>query len=189
MQSRTQVLERVTKVAPLQKKVRQLLAVYFWQYKLRETDLAPPDPRQLAEEVDITPKLPANLHTNLTSSKWKERKEVLDDLLTLLNATPRIKEAAEFGELSKALALRVRSDANINCVMGAAQCLEGLAKGLMGRFARYRETVVPPMLERLKERKATVTDTIGAALDSIFETVRQVVHARALFFECYCRPH
>ncbi|KAH9001055.1 ARM repeat-containing protein [Lactarius akahatsu] len=135
-----------------------------------EEDLAPPDPRQFAEEVDITPKLPANLHKNLTSSKWKERKEVLDDLLTLLSATPRIKEAAEFGELSKALALRVQSDANINCVMVAAQCLEGLAKGLMGSFARYRETVVPPMLERLKERKATVTDTIGVALDAIFET-------------------
>ncbi|KAF8268872.1 ARM repeat-containing protein [Lactarius quietus] len=135
-----------------------------------EEDLASPDPRQFAEEVDITPKLPANRHTNLTSSKWKERKEVLDDLLTLLNATPRIKESSEFGELSKALALRVQSDANINCVMVAAQCLEGLAKGLMGSFARYRETVVPPMLERLKERKATVTDTIGVALDAIFET-------------------
>ncbi|KAI0306375.1 ARM repeat-containing protein [Multifurca ochricompacta] len=135
-----------------------------------EEDFAPPDPRQFAEEVDITPKLPANLHTNLTSSKWKERKEVLDDLLTVLNTTHRIKEASEFGELSKALALRVQSDANINCVMVAAQCLEGLAKGLMGNFARYRETVVPPMLERLKERKANVTDTIGATLDAIFET-------------------
>ena len=140
--------------------------------------------------MDITPKLPANLHTNLTSSKWKERKEVLDDLLTLLNATPRIKEAAEFGELSKALALRVQSDANINCVMVAAQCLEGLAKGLMGSFHRYRETVVPPMLERLKERKATVTDIIGVALDAIFETVSEVVRLRVpSFFECSCRPH
>ncbi|KAI0302252.1 ARM repeat-containing protein [Russula brevipes] len=133
-------------------------------------DLTPPDPRQLAEEVDITPKLPAKLHASLTSSKWKERKEVLDDLLTLLNSTPRIKEAPEFGELSKALALRVQSDANINCVMVAAQCLEGLAKGLMGSYGRYREIVVPPMLDRLKERKASVTDTIGAALDAIFET-------------------
>ncbi|KAH9180770.1 armadillo-type protein [Lactarius sanguifluus] len=123
------------------------------------TDLAPPDPRQFAEEVDITPKLPANLHKNLTSSKWKERKEVLDELLTLLSATPRIKEAAEFGELSKALALRVQSDANINCVMDLREA-----------FARYREIVVPPMLERLKERKAIVTDTIGVALDAIFET-------------------
>ncbi|KAF8258607.1 hypothetical protein EI94DRAFT_1115860 [Lactarius quietus] len=89
---------------------------------------------------------------------------------------PRIKESSEFGELSKALALRVQSDANINCVMVAAQCLEGLAKGLMGSFARYRETVVPPMLERLKERKATVTDTIGVALDAIFETTSLAIY-------------
>jgi cytoskeleton-associated protein 5 len=92
-------------------------------------------------------------------------------LLTLLNATPRIKEATEFGDMSKSLAARVQSDANINCVMVAAQCLEALAKGLLTSFARYRETVVPPMLERLKERKASVTDIIGAALDAIFSTV------------------
>ncbi|KAI0064593.1 ARM repeat-containing protein [Artomyces pyxidatus] len=135
-----------------------------------EEDLAPPDPRQFAEEVDIVPKLPSGLQTNLTSSKWKERKEALDDLLTLLNATPRIKEASEIGELAKSLATRVQADANINCVMVAAQCMEALAKGMMSSFARYRETVVPPMLERLKERKANVTDTIGAALDAVFQT-------------------
>jgi cytoskeleton-associated protein 5 len=66
--------------------------------------------------------------------------------------------------------------------MGAAQCLEGLAKGLMGKFARYREIVVPPMLERLKERKATVTDTIGVALDAIFETVSEGSYARTINF-------
>lgn len=42
----------------------------------------------------------------------------------------------------------------------------------MSSFSRYRETVVPPMLERLKERKASVTDVIGAALDAVFLTVR-----------------
>ena len=76
----------------------------------------------------------------------------------------------------------MQSDANINCVMVAAQCLEGLAKGLMGRFARYRETVVPPMLERLKERRVTVTDTIGVALDAIFETVSEGSCACILIF-------
>jgi cytoskeleton-associated protein 5 len=49
--------------------------------------------------------------------------------------------------------------------------VEALAKGMMTAFGRYRETVVPLMLERLKERKASVTDTIGAALDAVFHTV------------------
>lgn len=97
---------------------------------------------------------------------------MLDELLTLLNSTPRIKDGPEIAELSKSLAVRIQSDANINCVMTAAGCLEALAKAMLGSFARYREAVVGPMLERLKERKANVTDAIGDALDAVFSSVR-----------------
>ncbi|CAK5264576.1 unnamed protein product [Mycena citricolor] len=126
------------------------------------------DPRAFAEPVDV--KLPGSLHAMLGSSKWKERKEMLDDLLALINAAPRIKDGPEMGDLAKALAGRIQSDANIACVMTAAACMEALAKGMMNSFGRYRETVVAPMLERMKERKATVTDAIGTALDAIFAT-------------------
>ncbi|KAJ3744640.1 microtubule associated protein [Lentinula detonsa] len=135
-----------------------------------DADAANFDPRAFAEPEDIVSKLPASFSTALTSSKWKERKEVLDELHTVLNATPRIKDAPELGDVVKSLAVRVQADANINCVMTAAVCLEALAKGMMASFSRFRETIVPPMLERLKERKATVTDTIGAALDAVFAT-------------------
>lgn len=86
----------------------------------------------------------------------------------------------------------MQTDANINCVMVAAQCLEGLAKGLMGNYGRYREIVVPPMLDRLKERKASVTETICAALHAIFETVRETYYklkTENLPSEYRCRPH
>jgi cytoskeleton-associated protein 5 len=49
--------------------------------------------------------------------------------------------------------------------------MEALAKGMAGSFARFREAVVGHMLERLKERKANVTDAIGAALNAVFQTV------------------
>ncbi|KAK0210718.1 microtubule associated protein [Desarmillaria ectypa] len=135
-----------------------------------EEEPADMDPRAFAESVDIVPKLPPALQAGLTSSKWKERKEVLDDLSTLLSATPRIKEASELGDLAKSLATCIQKDANINCVMTAAMCMQSLAKGMMSSFARYREMVVPVMLERLKERKVTVTDSIGLALDAVFST-------------------
>lgn len=125
-----------------------------------------------AEVVNIVPKLPANFQASLGSSKWKERKEVLDELLVLLNATLKIQDVSELGELSRSLAHCIHKDANINCVMTAANCLEMLAKGVMSPFGRYHESLIPPMLERMKERKSTVTDTIGAALDAIFSTVR-----------------
>ncbi|KAG6850238.1 hypothetical protein H0H93_016085 [Arthromyces matolae] len=136
-----------------------------------ETEEIDLDPRTLAEPVDIVPKISTNLSAAFKSSKWKERKEALDDLLTLLKSTPRIKEAAELGELVRSLATRVSTDANINCVIVASSCLEELAKGLMTSFGRYREGVVPLMLERLKERKATVTDAIATALDAVFATM------------------
>lgn len=134
-------------------------------------DAADLDPRAFAEPVDIIPKLSPSLQTALKSTKWKERKEALDDLSTLLSSTSRIKDAPEIGELAKSLASRISGDANISCVMVAAACIEELAKGMMTAFAKYREVVVPLMLERMKERKATVTDSIGSALDAVFTTV------------------
>lgn len=133
--------------------------------------MAPPDPRAFAEPIDIMPKLPSTLSSALGSSKWKERKEVLDELATLLSSTPRIKDSPELAEVAKSLATRIASDANINCVMVAAACMEGLANGMMSSFAKYREAVVPLMLERMKERKVNVTDSIGGALDAVFSTV------------------
>ena len=41
----------------------------------------------------------------------------------------------------------------------------------METFGKYREAVVPLLLERLKERKVNVTDAIGTALDAVFATV------------------
>ena len=139
-------------------------------------DIFPPeatslDPRAFAEPVDIIPRLSPSFQTALKSAKWKERKEALDDLLTLLSSTPRIKDGPELGELAKSLASRIAGDANISCVMVATACIEDLAKGMMTVFAKYREAVVPLMLERMKERKASVTDSIGSALDAVFATV------------------
>lgn len=129
------------------------------------------DPRAFAEEVDIVPKMAKDFYSSLKSSKWKERKEALDDLQTTIKAIPRIKDSPELGELAKSLATCIHKDINVNCVIVAANCLEELAKGLSSAFAKYRESIVPPMLERLKERKANITDAIGNALDAVFETV------------------
>lgn len=129
------------------------------------------DPRASAEPVDIVAKMPSNFKASLTSSKWKERKEVLDELLTLCTATLRIKDASELGDVARSCALCVQKDANIACVVAASSCIEALAKGIQSPFGKYREGIIAPMLERLKERKASVTDVIGKALDAVFHTV------------------
>jgi cytoskeleton-associated protein 5 len=129
------------------------------------------DPRAFAEEVDVLSKFPSGYQAALSSSKWKERKEALDEILGVLRASLRIQPAPEFSDFSKTLAIMIQKDANVMCVIVAANCLEAMSKGLGNSFGRFRETVIPPMLERLKERKANVTDAIGTSLDAIFTTV------------------
>ncbi|CAG7849449.1 Spindle pole body component alp14 AltName: Full=Altered polarity protein 14 [Serendipita indica DSM 11827] len=158
--------ERFTRAAAREREAMDASAV--------EEEAAPPaeiDPTEFMEETDVVKKFPEGLYTNLASSKWKDRKTALDDLAAVLTPMQKIKDSPpEFAELTKALAGRM-SDANIMCVMAAASCVEGLAKGLGTPFGRYREIIVTPMLDRLKERKQNVTDSLGQALDAVFATV------------------
>jgi hypothetical protein len=123
------------------------------------------DAFDLAEPQDVLSKVPADFSDQLASSKWKERKEALEALFTVLNV-PRIKDG-DFGEVTRGLAKSMK-DANIAVVTTAAQCIEVLAKGLRKQFGRYRQTVMSPIMERMKEKKTAVADALGAALDQVF---------------------
>lgn len=129
------------------------------------------DAFDFAEPVAILSKLPSDFYDKITSSKWKERKEeALDPLLAMVRV-PRIRDSDDYSDLVRALAGRI-PDVNIACATAAAQCLEALAKGLRSAFSKHKATVVPPLLERLKEKKPSVVDAMAAALDATFETVR-----------------
>lgn len=122
------------------------------------------------EAVDLRKKLPAGFFDHLASTKWKERKEeALDPLLTTLTSTPKLSEE-DYTDILAALAKRM-TDANVACVTVAAQCIAGIANGLKSGFARYKSTVVPPLLERLKEKKQSVVDALAAALDATGRSV------------------
>ncbi|KAI1799244.1 ARM repeat-containing protein [Daldinia bambusicola] len=123
------------------------------------------DAFDLAEPQDVLSKVPANFHDNLASSKWKDRKEALEALFAVLNV-PRIKDG-DFNEINRGLA-KCMKDANIAVVTQAAQCIEVLAKGLRKGYGKYRSIVMSPIMERLKEKKQSVADALGAALDQVF---------------------
>ncbi|KAI1764839.1 armadillo-type protein [Hypoxylon sp. FL1150] len=123
------------------------------------------DAFDLAEPQDVLSKVPANFHDNLASSKWKDRKEAVEALHAVLNV-PRIKDG-DFGEINRGLA-KCMKDANVAVVTQAAQCIEVLAKGLRKSYGKYRSVVMAPIMERLKEKKQSVSDALGAALDQVF---------------------
>jgi hypothetical protein len=115
--------------------------------------------------VNVLAKMPKDFYERLASSKWKDRKEALDELHTAINH-PKL-EDGQYSDLCAALA-KCMKDANIAVVTVAAGSIEILAKGLRKSFARYKGTVMGPMMERLKEKKQSVTDAIAAALDAVF---------------------
>lgn len=116
------------------------------------------------EAVDVFPKIPADLDDRIASSKWKDRKEVLEEVHTAVNH-PAIQEGP-FDNIIRALAKSMK-DANIAVVTIAANIVEILANGLNKAFAKYRSTILSPMLERFKEKKQSVTDALAAACDAV----------------------
>ncbi|CDM37852.1 hypothetical protein DTO013E5_6365 [Penicillium roqueforti] len=132
-----------------------------------EEDVVVVDAFDLAEPVDVIKKVPENFHDQLASSKWKDRKEALDALYNVLNV-PRIKDGP-YDEIVRGLAKSMK-DANVAVATIAANCVDVLARGLRNGFTKYRSTIMSPMLERLKEKKTTVADALGQALDAVFST-------------------
>lgn len=125
------------------------------------------DAFDLAEPQEVQSKIAPDFYDALGSSKWKDRKEALEGLYALINI-PRIKDS-DFHELNRCLA-KCMKDANVIVVAQAAQCIEALAKGLRHGYAKYRATVMGPIMERLKEKKQAVSDALGAALDAVFQS-------------------
>ncbi|KAK7515281.1 spindle pole body component alp14 [Phyllosticta citriasiana] len=113
--------------------------------------------------VDVMAKIPKDFSERLGSSKWKDRKEALDDLHNAINV-PAMEEGP-FDDIMRGLAKSMK-DANIAVVTVAANCVEIFAKGLRKSFGKYRSTVFSPMLERLKEKKQSVADALSAALEA-----------------------
>lgn len=120
-----------------------------------------------AEAVDVLSKVPDQFPTRLGSSKWKDRKEVLEEFYPIVNVL-KIK-ADEYGDIMRMLA-KCMKDANVQVVTLAANCIESFAKGLRTDFSRYVPFVLGAMLERLKEKKASVSEALKNALDAVYKT-------------------
>ena len=54
----------------------------------------------------------------------------------------------------------------------AAKCVGLLATGLRKKFSQYSSMIIPPILEKFKEKKANVVSALREAIDAVFLTVR-----------------
>ncbi|EMR08510.1 hypothetical protein PNEG_02993 [Pneumocystis murina B123] len=118
------------------------------------------------EPINILSKIPKDFNDQLASTKWKDRKDALDSLYSICKV-PRIMED-DYNDVIRLLARSIK-DVNISVVIVASNCVEAFARGLRKGFIKYKSIVFGPIIEKLKERKATVIDALTNAMDAIFD--------------------
>ncbi|KAM4572719.1 cytoskeleton-associated protein 5 isoform 3-T3 [Odontesthes bonariensis] len=126
------------------------------------------DPYELLEPVEILSKMPKDFYDKIEAKKWQERKEALE-AVEALTKNPKL-ENGDYGDLVRALKKVVGKDANVMLVSMAAKCLAELAAGLRKKFGTYSGQVVPTILEKFKEKKPQVVQSLQEAIDAIFLT-------------------
>ena len=128
------------------------------------------DPYDMAEPVDVSMCLPGNFYELVESKKWQERKESLDSLHGMLTRAVRLVPSPTVDAVVDALVPRIQKDSNINVVLSACRCVEGLASGLRADFAKHAG-LLSLLLEKLKDKKPSTVEVVRAALDALFRCV------------------
>ncbi|CAF0721167.1 unnamed protein product [Adineta steineri] len=126
------------------------------------------DPFEMMEPVNILDRLPKDFFDKIESKQWKERKEVLDDLITILTQNPKLVPDADYFELIKALKKIISKDSNVPVALVAAKCLTALAKGLRKAFKSHAVGVLEVCLDRFREKKTNVIEALRETCDAVY---------------------
>lgn len=131
------------------------------------------DPYEMAEAVDPlrAQGWPSNLEEQVRSPKWAERKEALEAARAILASSIKLQPSSGFDFFVDACAERIKKDATVHVWLSSCQCLEAAANGMREGFAKYKERILPLLLEKLKEKKQSTVEVVASTLDAIFQTV------------------
>nr|XP_043618716.1 protein MOR1 isoform X2 [Erigeron canadensis] len=123
------------------------------------------DEYELVDPVDIlTPLEKSGFWNGVKATKWSERKEAVAEL-TKLASTKRI-APGDFTEICRTLK-KLITDVNIAVGVEAVQAIGNLALGLRTNFSASSRFVLPVLLEKLKEKKPTMTEALNNTLQAI----------------------
>ena len=127
------------------------------------------DPYDLMDPVNILEKLPKNFYELVEEKKWQLRGEALDALAELVKA-PKI-QPGDYNDLVRVLKKFIGKDTNVMLVTKAANCTAGLAKGLRSNFKNGASQILPVVLEKFKEKKATAVAALSEAADGLYSCI------------------
>ena len=131
--------------------------------------VAAPDAYEYSEPESILPLLEKpgegenpKFWDGIVSKKWQERLHALQTL-TKVASVPRL-AVADYGDVSKALKQVITKDSNVACVAEAARAAAALARGARKEWTRDARMLLPDMLDKLKDKTATVIEVLQGAL-------------------------
>ncbi|KAK9267215.1 hypothetical protein L1049_009635 [Liquidambar formosana] len=123
------------------------------------------DEYDLIDPVDIlTPLEKSGFWDGVKATKWSERKEAVAEL-TKLASTKRI-APGDFTEVCRTLK-KLITDVNIAVAVEAIQAIGNLAKGLRTHFSGSSRFLLPVLLEKLKEKKPTLSEALTQTLQAM----------------------
>ncbi|XVE91320.1 hypothetical protein DITRI_Ditri20bG0144200 [Diplodiscus trichospermus] len=123
------------------------------------------DEYELVDPVDIlTPLEKSGFWDGVKATKWSERKEAVAEL-TKLASTKKI-APGDFTEVCRTLKKLV-TDVNIAVAVEAIQAIGNLARGLRTHFSGSSRFLLPILLEKLKEKKPALTESLTQTLQAM----------------------
>lgn len=126
------------------------------------------DEYELVDPVDIlTPLEKTGFWAGVKATKWSERKEAVAEL-SKLASTKRI-APGDFTEICRTLK-KLITDVNSAVAVEAIQAIGNLARGLRTNFSGNSRFMLPVLLEKLKEKKPTLTDALTQTLQAMYKS-------------------
>ncbi|XP_038980798.1 protein MOR1-like isoform X4 [Phoenix dactylifera] len=123
------------------------------------------DEYELVDPVDIlAPLEKSGFWDGVKAAKWSERRDAVAEL-TKLASTKRI-APGDFTEICRTLKKLV-TDVNLAVSVEAIQAIGNLARGLRNHFAASSRFLLPVLLEKLKEKKPTLTEALTLTLQAM----------------------
>lgn len=117
--------------------------------------------------TEVLSRMPSDMDSRLNSSKWKERKDVLEEIHSILEKAMKLTTNDDYSNIIRIFA-KCMKDANLQVVQLAANCATLIARGLRKEFGKYQHIMLRPVIERTKEKKASVVEALNNLLDALF---------------------
>ncbi|AMD18661.1 HBL241Cp [Eremothecium sinecaudum] len=126
------------------------------------------DPYDLLPVVSIMKNFPPDFEAQTKSPKWKDRVEALQKVYDeILKPAKKLDQSDDYSLYIRILVQILVKDANLQAATTAANSVAHLVTCLREGIAPYAPSVLDALLQRTKEKKPSVSEAVGEALDLV----------------------